>query len=115
MPNTLLITSSVLFACSSKEMLSKKQDLCYLKVTAAQYNDKMFHNYVPREVVYLTFKKGSLLDSNRGSCCYIICIGIGQHKEHSSHFTDHLALKILGPYLLILSTLMHILYSDVID
>lgn len=96
-------------------MLSKKQDLCYLKVTAAQYNDKMFHNYVPREVVYLTFKKGSLLESNRGSCCYIICIGIGQHKEHSSHFTDHLALKILGPYLLILSTLMHILYSDVID
>lgn len=115
MPNTLLITSSVLFACSSKEMLSKKQDLCYLKVTAVQYNDKMFHNYVPREAVYLTFKKGSLIQSNRGSRCYIICIGIGQYKEHSTHFTDHLALKILCPYLLILSTLMHILYSDIID
>lgn len=41
-------------------MLGKKQDLCYLKVTAVQYNDKMFHNYVPREAVYLSFKKGSL-------------------------------------------------------
>ena len=97
MPNTLLITSSVLFACSSKEMLSKKQDLCYLKVTAVQYNDKTFHNYVPREAAYLTFKKGSLIESNRGSRCYIICTGIEQYKEHSSHFTDHLALKILGP------------------
>lgn len=44
-------------------MLSKKQDLCYLKVTAVQYNDKMFHNYVPREAMYLTFKKGSLIES----------------------------------------------------
>lgn len=44
-------------------MLSKKQDLCYLKVTAVQYNDKMFHNYVPREGDGLTFKKGSLIES----------------------------------------------------
>lgn len=75
MPNTLLITSSVLYACSGKEMLYKEQDLCYLKVTAVQYNDKMFHNHIPREVVYLTSEKGSLTESNRGRSCNIIRTG----------------------------------------
>lgn len=88
----------VLYACSGKEMLCQKQDLCYLKVTAVQYNDKTFHNYIPREAVYLTLKRGSLIESNGGSSCNIIRTGREQYKEHSSYSTDHLALRILGPY-----------------
>lgn len=56
MPNTLLSTSSVLYACHGNRPFYKEQDLCYLAVTAIQFNNKMFHDCIPREYVYLTFK-----------------------------------------------------------
>lgn len=69
----------------------------------------MFHNYMPREAVCLTFKK-DLIESTVGRSCNNVCAGIEQYKGESSYFTNHLAPKILDPYYF--SILIHILHSD---
>lgn len=57
----------------------------------------MFHNYMPREAVYLTFKKDRI-ESNIGSSCNIMCIEIGQYKNIPAISLIILSPKILDPY-----------------